>query len=257
MAKKATKSDELLIGQITRESITLHLLGNEPLLFNAMSNKVRRELLMPGEKLNKAQRAVTLKHDPIAEFRASIYEDSDPNGETLLVFPSTAFKSALRGAAVDLPGSASKAGIGRQVYVEGTSVAIYGEPLLHMATVRQAGMSRTPDIRTRACVETWCCSITVTYVAPLLNREAISTLAVGAGLLQGIGDFRAEKGAGNYGTFEVVNEDDARWHAITEIGREHQIEAMQNPRPIDTETERLLEYFVAEQDRRGLRSRSA
>ena len=69
---------------------------------------------------------------------------------------------------------------------------------------------------------------------------------------QGVGDWRPEKGSGNFGQFELVSEDDADYLRIIETGgRQEQIDAMESPTPYDQDTEELLEWFNDEIDRRG------
>ena len=69
---------------------------------------------------------------------------------------------------------------------------------------------------------------------------------------QGVGDWRPEKGSGNFGQFELVSEDDADYLRIIETGgRQEQIDPMESPTPYDQDTEELLEWFNDEIDRRG------
>jgi hypothetical protein len=219
-----------------------------------MSAKSRRQLLLPSGRKTAADRAMSLKHNPMEEFRDSIYRAKDPDAPTLVTQKSTAFKSAAKGAALDLPG-AKKAQIGRLVYVVGDEVPIYGTPQLMMSVTRNSDVKKTPDIRTRAILPQWCAIITVRYVEPLLKPEVIGKLFAAAGFTQGIGDWRVEKGSGNYGTYELVAEDDPRVKILMQTGnREAQVEAMENPETYDSESDQLLSWFNEEIDRRGLKA---
>lgn len=250
-AGPASHTEEIQVVQVKRARVTFCVLGLEPMLFNSMNAKAKRELLLPSVKKNKNEKSTTLKHDPYAEFRASVYSDRNDKAPTLLTMPSTAFKSALRNAAVDIPGSATKASIGRLTYVEGDFVHVYGVPKLHMAVVRMADMARTPDVRTRACLPEWACKVTVSFVRPILNETVVTNLLAGAGLMQGVGDFRTEKGKGNFGSFELVNEDDERFQRIVaEGGRAPQVEAMESPECYDGDAAELLSWFTSEAKRR-------
>ncbi len=249
-------SKEIQVLQVERSRVTICVLGLEPLLFNSMNAKARRELLLPSLKKNKTEKATTLKHDPYEEFRNSVYSTKNQKAPTLLTIPATAFKSALRSAAVDIPGDATKASVGRLTFVEGYAVPVWGIPCLRMDAVRMADMARTPDIRTRACLERWACIVSITFISPILTKEVVTNLFAGAGLTQGVGDFRNEKGKGNCGTFELVDEDDPRFVEIIKSGgREAQIAAMKDPAPHDGETADLLTWFDSEAKRREFRVR--
>jgi hypothetical protein len=253
----ATKKPEQLavdIMTVTRESMEFCLLGKTPLILNAMSAKVRQELLFPKGKKSAAEKASTLKHDPIQEFRDSIYRFRDAEvPPTLIGVLPTAFKNGMRCAAVDLPGS-SKAQIGRLVYVTGTLTPIYGIPQLMMCVTRSADINRTPDVRTRAVIPHWACRLVVTYTTPLIKRPSVVNLLAAAGLMQGLGDWRPEKGKGDYGMYEIVDADNPDFLSIIEHGgRAAQIEAMENPETFDNETDTLLSWFKVESKRRGFK----
>lgn len=238
--------------EINTGRIDFCLLGKTPIILNRMSEKAKRELLLPRGKKTAAERAHSLKHNPIEEFRASPYTSTDPDAETLLCGLSVWFKKAIMGAAVDIPGS-SKAQIGRLMWVEGERVPIYGVPKLFMAPTRGADMARTPDIRTRCIVPQWATRVSLSFVKPLLNEQVISNLLAAAGLMQGAGDWRPQKGSENYGQYDLVEESNPDFQAIVASGgREVQQAAMDNPEPYDAETEEMLDWFNTEVQRRGL-----
>ena len=67
-------------------------------------------------------------------------------------------------------------------------------------------------------------------------------LLANAGSVCGIGDFRQEKGRGNFGRFRIVNADDAEWARITQASNYAQQEAaMDAAEPWDSDTAELLE----------------
>ncbi len=166
---------------------------------------------------------------------------------------ASAFKAALKSAALDLPG-ASKSQIGRLTYVEGDLVSIYGVPKLLMSVVRSADMNRTPDIRTRAILTEWACRVSITFVMPLLREQAVVNLLAAAGITQGIGDWRPQKGSGSYGQFALVGIGDADFDRIVATGgRDAQMAAMAEPECYDDETEKLLSWFDVESKRRGFK----
>jgi hypothetical protein len=253
VATKSASSDEVQIIQINTGTITVAVVGTTPLILNRMSEKAKRELLMPAPKKTAADKASNLKHDPLTEFRASPVTLRDERAPTLLAVPATAFKGAMRTAALDLPG-AKKSQIGRLTYIPGEFVGVYGVPQIYSTIVRSADMNRTPDVRTRCIVPKWAALLRITFVKPIMREQAIANLLAAAGITVGVGDFRPEKGAGNYGQFEVVGADDERLIEMMKIGgRAEQIAAMENPEAYDEDTEELLSWFDVEVRRRGFK----
>jgi hypothetical protein len=73
-------------------------------------------------------------------------------------------------------------------------------------------------------------------------------------MVSGVGDWRQEKGSGNYGCFKLVSEDDKDYQRIIKtMGRKAQVKAMAEPECFDAETEELLSWFEAETKRRGFK----
>lgn len=250
----ATKKDtEISVMEVTRGRIEFLVLGNSPLICNAMSAKARQQLLMPPPRKNAAERAASLKHNPLEEFRASMYYARDPNSPTRIVAKATAFKGALMSAALDLPGT-SKAQIGRLAYVENDEIPIYGIPELMMSVTRSADMNKTPDVRTRAILPEWAAYVTVQFTKPILKEQAIVNLMAAAGITQGIGDWRVQKGSGNYGQFELTDPSNATFKRIVkDFGKDAQDKAIAEPVCYDSETEELLDWFHEEVKRRGFK----
>lgn len=253
MAKSKVDSEEVSIVEVTKKTLKMCILGTRPLILNRMSEKTWRELLLPRGKKNAAEKASTMKHSPLDEYRASAYKSSDDSDPTLLMLMSSAFKGAMKTAALDLPGT-KKTQIGRLTWVEGDYVHIYGIPQIFMSITRSADMNRTPDVRTRAIVPQWAALVSVTYVSPLLRDTAVMNLIAAAGIQSGVGDWRQEKGSGNYGAFEPVSADNAEFnHILKTGGRAAQIEALESPCAYDDETEELLAWYDVEAKRRGFK----
>lgn len=248
--KKSSEPVELVFDRVATESVEVGILGTNPFIANRMSEKARQQLLLPAGRKNAAARAASLKHDPFDEFRRSPYRLSDPESPTLVGVMASAFKGAMAVAALDLPG-ASRAQIGRLVFVEGELVPLYGEPKLLMSVTRSADINKTPDIRTRAILPRWAAIITIRYVVPLIKQASVINLLIAAGVTAGVGDWRPEKGKGSYGQFEVTNPNDPRVQRIIQDGgRIVQERAMAEPRPYDVETEDLLDWYEGEYLRR-------
>lgn len=245
------KDKQIDVLKVDHGQLSFCVLGTTPLILNRMSQKAMHEILMPAGRKTAAEKKSNLKHDPIAEFRASPYMDTNEDAPTLLQHLSSAFKGAIKSAALDLPG-VSKSEISRLTWVNGERVNIYGIPQLFMSVTRSADINRTPDIRTRVIVPKWAAYISVSFVRPNLREQGVANLLASAGITQGVGDWRPGKGAGTYGQFELVDANDARFtHIIKHGGRVAQKAAMDNPEPYDEDTTEMLEWFNVEAKRRG------
>ena len=250
-AKKAPSGENVIEIQAPQYSqIDAFVLGTTPFICNRQSEKVKHELLSPAVK-SRAARAQRLKHDPLLEFRSSPYTLTDPGAPTLLAFLSVAFKKAMMTAALDTPG-ANKTQIGRLVRVEGERIPLWGVPRLHMSITREASIKRTPDVRTRAILPRWACRLQITFPSSIIKPPSIMNLLSAAGQFAGIGDWRTEKGSGNYGSFKVVNEGDKEFDEVVAAGgRDAQEEAMGSPTPYDEEAAALLEWWLEDATQRG------
>lgn len=246
MAMKPKIDAEIAILPISQGEVKFAVVGTSPFIFNRMAEKAKRELLLGGTRKTAADKAANMKHDPVGEYRASVYRNKGDDCVTRLAVPAPAFKGAMMTAALDLPGT-KKTEIGRLVWVNGTQVDFYGVPQLLMSVVRSADMNRTPDIRTRAIVPAWACVITVRFVQPKLTATAIGNLMAAAGVIAGVGDFRQEKGKGSFGQFRLADLDDSELQMIVERGaRVDQDEALHHYECYDDETLELMEFYSAE-----------
>lgn len=252
MATKAKDTNpEIAITQISTGELEFCILGRTPLIMNRMSQKVWFELLLPKGRKTTADKASTLKHDPIAEFRASPYYMPDNSSPALLAIMPTAYKRGMGTAALDMPG-ANRTQIGRLVYVEGELLPVFGIPKVFMAITRSADMNHTPDVRTRAILPEWACRVRVSFVKPILREQSIANLLSAAGFVAGVGDWRQEKGSGSYGAYKLVSADDPDFMRITQTqGRDAQEAAMRSPIPYNDETSEMLAWFDVEVKRRG------
>jgi hypothetical protein len=242
---------EIQILEVKEGQFKVTVRGRSPLILNRMSEKARHELLMPKGRKTAADKASSLKHNPLEEFRASPYTLRGDDEPTLIALTAVTFKAAMGTAALDLPG-ARKSEIGRLLFVEGDYVPVFGEPQLLMSIVRSADMNRTPDVRTRCILPEWAATLTITYNMVKLREPNVANLLAAAGVTAGVGDWRPEKGKGSYGRFDVVEKDDPKVLHIQKLwGRKQQQQAMKNPKAYDQETEDLLNWFKAESPKRG------
>lgn len=244
-----TKDLVIEVDPIKRETIRVAVLGVTPLICNAMSEKARQQLLFPSQRKNAAERASSLKHTPLDEFRSSIYKLPADDAETLVAMLGTMFKQTMMTAALRLPGAA-KSEIAQLCWVAPERIPIYGRPQMLMSVVRSKDINHTPDIRTRAILPRWSCSLDITYVVPLLNEKTVMNLITAGGVLSGIGDWRPQKGGTN-GQFEIVAPVDERYTEIIQEGRSVQIEAMSNPEFYDEESAELYTWFEETARSRG------
>lgn len=231
--------------------LTMNFFGASPLIMHRQSQKDKQGILLPPAEKNRAARAATLKHDPISEFRGSVYLNRDNKTPTLLHFPTNAFGAAIADIALDIPG-ATKTRIERLTGIASVDVFVYGIPQVFIRPVRLSGINKAPDIRTRAILPEWCCSVTVRYSASHFKEGEIVQLANAAGMFRGIGDWRPEKG-GDYGTWKLVSNNDAGLKSLMKnCGRKAQIEALNNPICFDPDSEEMLTWFGEETKRREI-----
>lgn len=252
MAKSTTTID-ISIMEIQRGRIDFLVIGTTPMICNAMSGKAAGELLLPSPKKNAAEKAANLKHNPLEEYRNSVYKTRGDSAPTRIYQLPTCFKKAIISAALDIPG-ATKSQMGRLISIIGDQIYIYGIPQLHMSIVRMADMNRTPDVRTRVILPRWAAYLTVEYTKPIIKDQAVINLLAAAGITQGIGDWRVQKGSGNYGQFSLVGTDNTEFSEIvTTGGRAAQDAALADPLTYNAETDELLSWFSVESKRRGFK----
>lgn len=250
-AAPAKKDDVIQVVRLRTDTVRVRVVGKTPLYMNSMSAKSRRDLLLPRGRKTTAEKAQTLKHNPLEEYRNSAYRHAGDDQPTRLYLKPEAFKGVLKNAALDMQG-ATKAQIGRLVWVEGLYVNVYGTPKLRMDVVRSADVGRTPDIRTRAILPEWACELAISYTVPQLTGQTVLDLLAGGGFIIGVGDFRQEKGAGSYGQFEPVSSDDATFRRLAETqGREAQDAALERPEMFDAQTAEDFVWYNDEVSRRG------
>src|SRR5690606_490353 len=122
------------IAPIKTEYVELAIVGTTPLILNRLPEKARHELLLPSGRKTAADRAGTLKHDPLAEFRSAPYLLHDDDDPTSLAGLSAWFKGAAMTAALRVPG-AKKTEIGQLLWVLGERIPVYGVPEVFSAIV--------------------------------------------------------------------------------------------------------------------------
>ena len=228
VAKKTTvKAMGLSIESLQQTEVSFKIIGTAPLIYNSMSLKAQKTLLMGAAKKTAAEKK-EIKHNPEEEFVDSCYINGT-NG-SYLSFPSTGIKRGMATAALETAG-VTKASINRGIYVVGEHINVWGKPYMNMSVVRSSDINRTPDIRTRAKLPNWCTEVTVRYINPTFSQLDITALLVNAGTLCGLGDWRIEKG-GPMGGYRIVQtKDDQKIfdRLVKEEGDTCQKLALENP----------------------------
>jgi hypothetical protein len=254
MTVKKDQPTEITVAELARSSVTFAVLGTSPLICNRMSAKARQQLLAPAGRKSTVEKQSSLKHEPLLEYRDSPYRMDDPAAPTLLAVLPSMFKAAMCTAALRIPG-VKRTEIEQLVQVNWDRMPVWGVPKLFCAVTRSADINKTPDVRTRAILPQWATYLTVHFMRPQLREQAIVNLLAAAGQISGIGDWRAEKGSGAFGSFTLVGAEDAEFKRILAAGgRDAQAAAMETPEPYDSETEELMSWFDVEARRRGFRA---
>ena len=247
----AQKTDApVIVERIDMNEIVVRLTGVTGLYCNRMSAKVKRQLLVPRRK-TAADRA-TLPHDPRAEFLDSMDVREGWHEHSHIALPSVVVKKAMMTAALTVSG-VTKADVMRLIFMPDELVPVFGTPRLRMDVTRLNTMGNPPDVRSRAYFREWGTEVRVRYARPRMTESSVMALLFNAGVVSGIGDFRQEKGAGNYGTFEPLP-----WTGSSQatfapdlLDRGAQWKAIQAVEPDTDETASLLAEFDAESSRRA------
>lgn len=248
MASKKTQ-EVFQIEPIKTRNIILHVVGTSPFIMHRFAKKAWQEMLYPAAKKNRNEKESTLKHDPLLEFRESCYICRDPKAPALFHIPNNMLRDSMATAAVDIPGAA-KAELKRLVACVNETVYFYGIPSLGMNMVKEGGMTKTPNVRTRAFFQRWACSVEFRYKVNPLTDSQIINLFGAAGQIIGIGDWRPQKG-GQYGTYRVCSPNDKEYQdIIKKENRATQQLGYDHPDFFDNNTEELMSWYTEEVARR-------
>lgn len=249
---KTTEDDVIVVSQIKMTEMRFNLVGTTPLMPHSVSAHSRLELLRPRGKKNAAEKATTLKHEPLREYQEAAYKFTDLEADkTRMYMPAGAIKAALKDVAIDMVGT-RKAQIARLTTVVGHKLPLFGVPKLVQNGVRSSDMKRTPDIRTLPILARWAIpDVVIRHVHELVPQASIANLLANAGIIMGIGDGRQQKGYFDFGCWRLVGDDDEELLEImAEGGKAAQDAALAEPEYYDLETEQLMTMFYeAEKNR--------
>lgn len=221
MSKTESKIEEavIVVRPIKRQTIQLWLIGDEPLICNAWSEKAREEMRLsqgiglpadqPAPKKSKAKHKAK---DPKACFMGSLY----PLPEGGYGFPTIAFKAAAVSAGRFT--GAKMTEIRGSMFIRGEMAKLHGsEPEMREDMVRVGGMgpgTGKADLRYRGEFKRWAVCLEIDFNAAMIGPSQIVDLFNNAGFGIGVGEWRPEKGAGNsFGRFHVAAE--GEWQAFT------------------------------------------
>ena len=73
MATKKVTENTIQIVEMETQTVTFHVLGTTPMIFNRMPEKAWQQLLLPSGRKTSAEKAGSTKHEPVVEYRSSPY----------------------------------------------------------------------------------------------------------------------------------------------------------------------------------------
>ena len=200
--KSTLPSSTVRVQRIASKAYAITIVGTTGLYLHKMSQKAQRDLLLGGKRKTAAEKC-HIKHDPIQEFRNSMYFSREQSGDAAVFFPAMAIKRAMRTIAVEIDGVQGTQ-IDRLIYMPDEHVKLIGTPVLRIDVTRLSGIGHSPDMRTRAYMPTWGTQFTIHAAHPQFSEATIQALLANAGQFIGIGDNRQERGKGSFGTFVVT-----------------------------------------------------
>ena len=241
MPTSKKKDATIVVEPLKRQTGLFTLRGMTGIYCHRMSAKAKHQLMVGGRKKTTAEK-MAIKHNPYEEYLESMHVEQGFHDNSHVMFPAMAVKAAMATAALTVEGI-TKANVQRLIYLPDEMIPIFGLPRLRMDITRSADINRTPDVRTRAYFAEWATQVRITWVEPHLNSRGVATLLNNAGLVCGIGDFRQEKGKGNYGTFEIIDAEDIPAELLD---ADAQWDSIQNPVASNLETRTLLKQYDEE-----------
>lgn len=218
MAKKVETANLSTRPQIMDAEVWV--VGDMPLIVHAWSEKARREML--SKQLKAVKGSGREAKDPVADFRASLYE----MGDGAYGFPVTGFKNALLSAAHKdrgIPRSEAMKAIFMQADMvrvrpalagaicDMPMVRIYGsEPEMREDMVRVgSGLNKTANLAYRGQFTTWACRLKIRFNSSIITLEQLQFLVETAGMSIGVGEWRNEK-SGMFGAFHLASAEEAK-----------------------------------------------
>lgn len=207
--KNTTTNEETMLGveipAIEKKTVTLHIVGDSPLIVHAWSVKAKREML--AKQMKKASAGKEAK-DPWMDFCESLYwldgMPEHPTEEDIkkarFGFRAVAFKACAVDAGYQQGVLTKKTTARGAFHIVDEFTVIEGIPEMREDMVR-IGMG-TADIRYRGEFKNWSTDLTIVYNPKAISIEQIVNLLNMGGFANGVGEWRPSKD-GSYGTFHV------------------------------------------------------
>ena len=195
----AEKQEMIHVVPVTVAVAKFRVIGETPLVLQAMSQKARLELGHTTEKVGKTKKSVRVPQDDFNACRRFV----DVKGKKVDAFDPAGFKKGMVHAATYLDGMTKVAARGGFHVCPGVDLiplTLESEPTLREDVVRPP--MQAPQIRWRPQYTPWGCNIEVHYIESFLSGSDIFNLLNWAGRVSGMGENRPQKG-GNWGMYRV------------------------------------------------------
>lgn len=213
-AKKNTEAIE--IKPIEVKKVTVHIVGDTPLIMHAWSEKAKKMMLEAQMGIAKGKKK-ELKN-PVDDFIRSMYwltemptEGTEEAFKAAIAggarfgFPVTAFKQAAISAAYRMGYVKDKMGLRGAFFIESDEngmVEIHSDEPIMREDMVKIGMG-TADLRYRGEFRNWSADLVITYNANgQFSLENIVNIINLSGYVCGVGEWRVEKD-GQFGMYHV------------------------------------------------------
>lgn len=200
-AKAANEGAEqkFVVPKIRKQTASITIIGDSPLLVNKFSEKAKKEML---DKQTKTAKGARQARDPLAEVAAATYKL--PNGKYGI--PASGLKNCAVSACRFIEGVAMTQAKGSFFVMEDadglceikTSGMQVDERMVAVGTFG----NKTKMARFRPRFDKWSCTFKVVYDPDTLSAEQLLNLYERAGFSVGLCEYRPEK-SGSMGMFSV------------------------------------------------------
>ena len=217
MATKKAAAEVIEIRPIEIKKVTIHIVGDTPLIMHAWSEKAKRMMLEAQMGIAKGKKKEA--KNPVDDFIRSMYwltpmpedgtmesfEEAIANGARF-GFPVTAFKQAAISAAYRMGWAKDKMSMRGAFFIdsdENGMIEIHSDTPEMREDMVKVGMG-TADIRYRGEFKNWYADLTISYNANgQYSLENIVNIINAGGYVCGVGEWRPERD-GQYGMFHVA-----------------------------------------------------
>lgn len=217
MATKKANTEVIEIRPIEIKKVTVHIVGDTPLIMHAWSEKAKRMMLEAQMGIAKGKKKEA--KNPVDDFIRSMYwltpmpedgtmesfEEAIANGARF-GFPVTAFKQAAISAAYRMGWAKDKMSMRGAFFIDSDQngmIEIHSDTPEMREDMVKVGMG-TADIRYRGEFKNWYADLTISYNANgQYSLENIVNIINAGGYVCGVGEWRPERDGQN-GMFHVA-----------------------------------------------------